>query len=79
MSPGARRRLDVSGRACPMPLVVLQRELRQMASGDEVEVVTDDRAFHTDLEAWCAHHGHSVTERSGKDGVYRAVVAKRSS
>jgi TusA-related sulfurtransferase len=61
-----------------MPLVVLQRELRAMAVGDEIEIVTDDRAFDADLESWCVHHGQAVTARSSKDGVYRAIIAKRS-
>lgn len=41
----AKRSIDVRGRSCPIPIVELMRAIREVAVGDEIEVLADDRAF----------------------------------
>ena len=55
-------RLDTRGLICPMPVIRTQEHIKQLAAGDELEVVaTDPGALH-DIPAWCRVHGHQVLD-----------------
>lgn len=70
------RRLDVRGRACPVPIVELMRVVRALNDGETVEVVADDRAFPADVAAWCAKTGHKLVVLDSPAGAHRAIVRK---
>lgn len=53
-------RVNAVGRACPVPVLLLARRIKRLPVGAEVEVVSDDRSFVSDVRAWCEHHGHRV-------------------
>lgn len=71
-----RLKIDVCGRMCPTPILMLSRAIKEIGVGDEVEVTCDDRDFFKDLEAWCDHSGHSVRSLQSRDGKYVAIVAR---
>lgn len=83
------RRLDARGLLCPLPIRLLERELRRIfeavegggggSAAEPIEVLADDPAFELDLHAFIATTGHrlSAVERDG--GVFRAVVESRPS
>jgi len=70
------RKLDVRGRACPVPIVELMRAVRALGSGETVEVIADDRAFPADVTAWCAKTGHTLVRLDAPSGDHRAIVRK---
>jgi TusA-related sulfurtransferase len=69
--------LDCKGMHCPVPLVKLNGFLKEVESGDHVEVQATDPAFFPDIEAWSEHTGNPlVSKRTGADGVYVALIRK---
>ena len=52
--------LDTRGKSCPMPIVLLARQARELAGGAQLTVLADDRAFPPDVEAWCRKTGHEL-------------------
>lgn len=71
------RRLDVRGRACPIPLVELMSAMRDARGGECVEVVADDRAFPANVTAWCRRSGHQLVKLEERtSGVHAAIVQK---
>lgn len=74
------RQIDARGRMCPMPILMLHRELKDVSVGDvPVEILSDDRAFPEDVRAWCAHHGHElVAVEPHSTGWVARVRRKRS-
>lgn len=57
---GPAHRLDARHLICPLPVIRTQEKIRQLAPGDELEVIaTDPGALH-DIPAWCRIHGHEV-------------------
>jgi TusA-related sulfurtransferase len=70
------KRLDVRGRACPIPIVELMRAIKSVGEGETIEVLADDRAFPADVTAWCGKTGHELVELDAPDGSHRAVVRK---
>ena len=45
-----------------MPIVELMRVIKEMSSGDEVELLADDRAFPADVRAWCHKTQNTLIE-----------------
>jgi tRNA 2-thiouridine synthesizing protein A len=74
-----RHRLDVRGRACPIPIVELMRAIRGMTPGETIEVVADDRAFPADVAAWCTKTGNHLLTIEEEGNGHRALVRKERS
>ncbi|HEY3820633.1 MAG TPA: sulfurtransferase TusA family protein [Polyangiaceae bacterium] len=74
----ARRSIDVRGRSCPIPIVELMRAIREGAVGDEIEVLADDRAFPSDVRAWCNKTGHQLLSLGERSGGHAALVRKQA-
>ena len=69
--------LDCKGLACPMPIVKLSKGIKEVNSGQVLEVVADDPAFIPDVKAWCAKMGHGLVGTNEAGGIYTAFI-KRS-
>ncbi|AUD14805.1 MULTISPECIES: sulfurtransferase TusA family protein [unclassified Planococcus (in: firmicutes)] len=71
--------LDAKGLACPMPIVKTKKAMKDLASGDVLEIQATDKGSTADLQAWAKSSGHEYigTETEGdvlihylrKDGV----------
>jgi tRNA 2-thiouridine synthesizing protein A len=70
------KKLDVRGRACPVPIVELMREIRDLRAGDTIEITADDRAFPADVAAWCRKTQHELITLEPIGESHVAVVRK---
>lgn len=68
--------LDARGRLCPLPIVLLSRELRHLAAGEIVSVMADDGAFPAAVRAWCEETGNELIAIDHREDVYTARVKK---
>ena len=68
--------VDARGKSCPLPIVLTARAVRQVAVGESIVVLADDRAFLPDIEAWCKKTGHALLQAESKDGHFEAVVRR---
>ncbi|MGH3273008.1 MAG: sulfurtransferase TusA family protein [Streptosporangiaceae bacterium] len=50
---GAALTIDALGTKCPVPIIMLAERIREVAIGQTIEVLADDRAAVSDLPAWC--------------------------
>ena len=66
--------LDCKGMVCPMPIVKTSKAAKVMDSGQTLEVVATDKAFHADIQAWCKQTGNALASYSEADGVATAVI-----
>jgi tRNA 2-thiouridine synthesizing protein A len=71
------KKLDVTGRACPIPIVELMRAMAPLESGQEIEIRADDRAFPADVKAWCSKTGHALVEITQSGETFTARVKKK--
>jgi len=46
--------IDALGRKCPIPIIMLAEQIRDVPLGAIVSVLADDPAAYTDVPAWCA-------------------------
>ena len=60
--------LDAKGLMCPMPIVQLAKKVKEMKSGQVLELLSDDVGAKEDVPAWCSRTGHQLvsTEEEGK-------------
>ncbi len=77
MSVAVAQELDLRGLSCPMPIVKTARAMRELTSGDLVEVLATDPGSVPDFAAWCRSTGNELVTTSHEDSVYRFVLRKR--
>jgi tRNA 2-thiouridine synthesizing protein A len=60
--------LDALGQSCPMPIVMLAKKVKELKSGQVLELLSDDVGAKEDVPAWCNRTGNSLigTEQEGK-------------
>jgi tRNA 2-thiouridine synthesizing protein A len=69
--------LDLKGLSCPLPIVKTAKAIKELASGEVIEVFATDPGAVPDFAAWCRSTGHTLVESTLEGGVYRFVVRKR--
>ena len=52
--PVAALTIDALGRKCPIPIIMLAEQIRDVPLGAVVTVLADDPAAYTDIPSWCA-------------------------
>jgi tRNA 2-thiouridine synthesizing protein A len=76
MSVTIATQLDVKGLACPMPIVKTALAMKELATGDVVEVLATDPGSVPDFSAWCKTTRNELVEQSEEAGVFRFVIRK---
>lgn len=50
--------LECRGMRCPRPIVEMAKAMRNMDSGDMIELLADDPVAKKDVPSWCEKTGH---------------------
>ncbi len=66
--------IDAQGLSCPMPIVKLAKQAKELAAGDTVTVLSDDPGFEPDIAAWVEVQGHTLVSLTEADGVWTATI-----
>jgi tRNA 2-thiouridine synthesizing protein A len=56
--------IDALGRKCPIPIIMLAEQIRDVPVGEVIAVLADDPAAYTDIPAWCALKSHECVFRA---------------
>ncbi len=70
--------LDTQGLMCPEPVMMLHNAVRDLALGQQLEVLATDPSTQRDIPRFCSFLGHELLEQSEADGVYRYLIRKTS-
>jgi tRNA 2-thiouridine synthesizing protein A len=49
--------LDCLGQKCPLPVIRLAQNIRNVAIGEVIRILADDPAARNDIPAWCRMKG----------------------
>jgi TusA-related sulfurtransferase len=64
------RVLDARGLACPMPIVKTNKEMKELAQGQILQVIATDRGAIADFPAWADDTGNVlVSWKDNGDGT----------
>ncbi|MGH3278033.1 MAG: sulfurtransferase TusA family protein [Trebonia sp.] len=55
--------IDALGRKCPIPIIMLAGQIRDVPVGSVIAVLADDPAAFTDIPAWCGLKSHDCVFR----------------
>jgi tRNA 2-thiouridine synthesizing protein A len=69
--------LDARGLKCPMPIVKTAQAIKNVVSGELLEVLTTDAGAVADFAAWSRTTGNDIVEQTTQDGVYRFVLRRK--
>ena len=50
--------IDALGRKCPIPIIMLAEQIRDVPLGAVIAVLADDPAAYTDIPSWCMMKAH---------------------
>jgi TusA-related sulfurtransferase len=70
------KQIDCTGLFCPMPIVKTREAIRELATGQVLEMLSDDPASEPDMRSWAQNTGHELLEVTRDGAVYRFVVRK---
>lgn len=68
--------LDVKGKACPIPVVKTAKAMKELRSGDLLEVLATDPGVDPDMHAWTKQTGNELVSIEQADGVFRVLLRK---
>jgi tRNA 2-thiouridine synthesizing protein A len=54
--------IDALGRKCPIPIIMLAEQIRDVPVGAVIAVLADDPAAYTDIPAWCGIKSQEFVE-----------------
>ena len=72
----ADEKLDCVGLYCPMPIVHTARKMKELKSGQVLEVLSDDKGIKEDMPNWCKTTGNECLKIDQDKGIYRVFVKK---
>jgi tRNA 2-thiouridine synthesizing protein A len=68
--------LDVRNQSCPLPIVRAAQKIKELETGDVLEILATDRGALSDVPSWCDTTGNELLEKGEEDGVFRFLVRK---
>jgi len=66
--------LDATGQMCPMPIVMLAKKIKEMKSGQVLELLSDDIGAKEDVPAWCNRTGNPLVAAEQEGKVFKFYV-----
>ena len=77
-APAAALTIDALGRKCPIPIIMLADQIRDVPLGAVVAVLADDPAAYTDIPSWCMMKAHDFAgHRELPQGGWALYVRRR--
>lgn len=68
--------LNAKGLACPMPIVKTRKEMKELASGQVLEIHATDKGAKADMAAWAKSGGHDLLEVQEDGGLLKFWIKK---
>ncbi len=68
--------LDCLGEACPIPLVKVERKMKELEVGDTLIVIIDHSCALKNVPEWARKHNHEVEVEETGDGEWEIYIEK---
>ena len=69
--------VDARGLSCPLPIVKTALAIKELGSGDVIEVLATDPGSTKDFLAWSKTTGHELLESTIDGNVFRYILRKK--
>ncbi|WP_148359393.1 sulfurtransferase TusA family protein [Peribacillus simplex] len=68
--------LDAKGLACPMPIVKTKKAMKDLQTGQVLEIHVTDKGAKADLAAWSRSGGHELMETEEENDILKFWIRK---
>ena len=68
--------LDCIGLNCPMPIVKTSQKIKELSSGQVLEILADDEGIKEDMPAWCNTTGNEFLGVEEEGDTIKVYVKK---
>jgi len=68
--------LDAKGLACPMPIVKTRKEMKEMITGQVLQILATDKGAKADLTAWAKSGGHEMMDSQVEGDTLKFWIKK---
>ncbi|MGR7919521.1 sulfurtransferase TusA [Zobellella denitrificans] len=72
----AQHRLDATGLRCPEPVMMVRKQVRNMASGETLLVTADDPSTTRDIPSFCRFMDHVLLSSQIEQLPYQFLIQK---
>ena len=69
--------LDLKGMSCPLPIIKTAKAMKELTSGQLLEVFATDPGSVPDFKAWARATGNPLVETGEEAGVFHFVLKKK--
>jgi tRNA 2-thiouridine synthesizing protein A len=69
--------IDALGRKCPIPIIMLAEQIRDVPVGGVIAVLADDPAAYSDVPAWCKMKSHECVFRTDLPSGWSFGIRRR--
>ena len=69
--------INALGRKCPIPIIMLAEQIRDVPVGEVIAVLADDPAAYTDVPAWCGMKSHEFVFREELESGWSFGIRRR--
>jgi tRNA 2-thiouridine synthesizing protein A len=73
----AGQTLDCMGLYCPMPIVKTAQKMKELKTGEVLEIIADDKGIKKDMPAWAQATGNEFLGVEEGGGEIRVYVRKK--
>ena len=70
--------LDARGLFCPMPIIKVNKLMKQMEPGEIVRVLATDPGSQRDMPAWVKKTGNTILQTDVDDCIYIYIIRKEA-
>ena len=70
----AEHLLDTKGLNCPLPILKAKKALKDVPTGEVLQVLSTDPGSVADFEAFCRATGNELLESKTEEGVYTFLI-----
>ena len=68
------KEIDVIGKACPLPLITLSKEVRNLVKEQTVQITGNDPIFEETIIEFCREGEHEILETTREGRTVRMVI-----
>ncbi|MBV1705655.1 MAG: sulfurtransferase TusA family protein [Hyphomicrobiales bacterium] len=72
----ADQTLDAKGLNCPLPILRAKKALKDMATGQTLEIIATDPGSIPDFEAFCRTTGNQMLESKQDGNLYKFLIKR---
>ncbi|NCB09969.1 MAG: sulfurtransferase TusA family protein [Bacteroidia bacterium] len=69
--------LDCKGLSCPMPIMKVAKAMRDLSSGEVLEMLGTDPGTKSDMPSWCEKNGNELLSVEDLDGGVTRMLIKK--